>query len=176
MPDPESVPDATKWRIATRYIMHLAAMYERVFRPALGDRFDALEQEVWMQMVRFFAENARSLRLPSGSAMELAESLRMVSSIVFGPDSKEEIIRIGDDGAVIVIRRCPVIVHDNGISASGDGMFHRCMAFTLSFQNAMNPRYSARFVRAMCMGDRQCEIRIEPEKEPPEEKPGGKTA
>jgi len=145
-------------------------MYEKVFRPALKDRYDELEQEVWMQMVRFSAETARSLRLPAGSAKELAESLRVVSSIVFGPDSKEEVIGLGDDGAVIVIKRCPVIVHDNGLSTSGDGIFHRCMAFTLSAQKAMNPEYSARFVRSMCMGDRQCEIRIEPEKKP-EKKP-----
>lgn len=173
VPDPGSVPDATKWQIASRYLVHLAAMYEKVFRPVLADRYDTLEQEVWMQMVRFSAETARSLRLPAGSARELAESLRVVSGIVFGPDSKEEIIELGDDGAVIVIKRCPVILHDDGLSASGDGIFHRCMAFTLSAQNAVNPAYSARFVRAMCMGDRQCEIRIEPEKEPakkPEDK------
>ena len=175
MTDPGSVPDATRWRVASEYLVHLAAMYESIFRPALGDRYDTLEQEVWMEMVRFSAETARSLQLPAGTAAELAESLRMVSRMVFGPDSKEEVIGLGNDDAVIIIKRCPVLVHDSGLSSAGDGMFHRCMAFTLSAQKSMNPAYSARFVRAMCMGDRQCEIKLEPEKEP-EKKPDGKNA
>jgi hypothetical protein len=122
-------------------------------------------------MTEFSYEIARSLRFPVENARELAESLRSVSALIFGPDSKEEIIGIGDDGAVIIIRRCPVLMNDSGLSSSGDGIFHRCMALTLTTQKAMNPKYSSRFVRAMCMGDRQCEIKVEPEKE--EKKPAG---
>jgi hypothetical protein len=36
------------------------------------------------------------------------------------------------------------------------------MAFTLTAIPGLNTRYSVRFVRTMCTGDRQCEIKIEP--------------
>ncbi len=165
MADLRSVPDDVKWRIATEYITRLAAMHERVFRPVLNERYDELEREVWIEMTQFSYNIARSLKFPVENARELAESLRSVSTIIFGPGSKEEIIEIGKDGAVMIIRRCPVLMNDSGLSSSGDGIFHRCMALTLTTQKALNPKFSSRFVRAMCMGDRQCEIRIEPEKE-----------
>lgn len=172
MPDLKSVPDETRWRIAAQYATHLAAMYERVFRPVIKERYDDLEHETWIEMAKFCGEIARSLRFPVETARELAESLRWVTILVFGPDSKEEIIEIGKDGAVIIIKRCPVLMNDHGMSSSGEGIFHRCMAFTLAAQKTMNPHFSSRFVRAMCMGDRQCELKIEPEKEPVK-KPAG---
>jgi hypothetical protein len=145
----------------------MAAMYEKVCRPVLSDRYDELEEEIWIQAAQSAAETARSLRLPVKTARELAESLRSVNTLLSGPDCKEEVIEVGSEGAVIIIRRCPHVTGE--IPCSGHGTFHRCMAFTLSSQKAMNPAFSSRFVRAMCMGDRQCEIRIEPEKEPEKE-------
>jgi hypothetical protein len=164
MPDLRSVPDDTKWQIATQYAAHMTAIYESIFRPVVQDRYNDLEQEVWMHMALYSLEIAQSLRLPVGTARNLAESLRLVSSLFFGPDYKGELIEVGNDGAVIIIRRCPVLAGDCCSPASVDGTFHRCMAFTLASQRKMNPGYSSRFVRAMCMGDRQCEIKIEPVK------------
>ena len=159
MPDHRSVPDDARWRIAARHAAHLAAMYEKVFFPVLKDRFVELEQEVWIRMAEFSVEIARSLKFPVGTARELAESLRSVNTIFFGPDYKEEVIDVGNDGAVIIIRRCPHVTGE--IPFSENGTFHRCMACTLSSQKAMNPAYSSRFVRAMCMGDyRNCELTI----------------
>lgn len=161
MPDLRSVPDDTRWLIASQAAGHLVAVYDHVFRPALGERYNELEQEIWMQMAEYAQEIAVSLKLPTATATELAGSLRLVNALIFGPDFKDEVIEVGRDGAVIIIRRCP---HLSGAGPeSGNGIFNRCMAFTLSSQKAMNPAYTSRFVRAMCQGDRQCEIRVEPE-------------
>jgi hypothetical protein len=165
VPDLRSVPDETKWQIATHYAAHMITIYESVFRPVVQDRYDELEQEVWMHLAQYSLEIAQSLRLPMGTARDLAESLRLVSSLFFGPDYKGELIEVGKDGAVIIIRRCPSLTGDCCSPDSGDRAFRRCMAFTLASQKKINPGYSSRFVRAMCMGDRQCEIKIEPEKE-----------
>ena len=170
MPDLRSVPDETKWRIATQYAVHLTALYESVVRPVLQDRYNELEQEIWIRMAQFSSEIARSLALPVETARDLAGSLRLVNTLFFGPEYKDEIIGLGDDRAVIIIRICPSLMSDSSSSSSCEGTFHRCMAFTLASQKCMNPGYSSRFVRAMCMGDRQCEITIEPDKGP-EKKP-----
>lgn len=166
MPDIRSVPDETKWRIATQYAAHMTAIYESVFRPVIRDRYNELEQEVWLRMAEFSSEIARSLNFPLDTARNLAESLHAVNTLVYGPDYKDEIIEVGDDGAVIIIRICPALECMGGSCTSGNGFFHRCMVFTLASQKKMNPKYSSRFVRATCMGDRQCEIKIEKEKEP----------
>ena len=163
MPDLKSVPDDARWRIAAQHATNLAAMYERVFYPVIKERYHELEHEVWIEMAKISGEIARSLGFRVETARELAESLRWMTTLVFGPGSKEEVIGIGKDGAVIVIRRCPLLMNDPGLS-SGEGIFQRCMVFNLTAQKTMNPHFSFRFVRAMCMGDRQCECKIEPEK------------
>ncbi len=165
MPDIRSVSDETKWRIATRYSASLVSVYEKIFRPVIKKQYDEREQEIWIEMARFSYETAQSLKFPMKTARDLAESLRLVNTIVFGPDYKDEIIGLGGDGAVLIIKRCPIIMNENSLHPAENGTFHRCMALTLASQKKMNPAYSSRFVRAMCMGDRQCEIRIEPEKE-----------
>ena len=123
-------------------------------------------------MAEYSREIAVSLKFPTQTSRELAESLRLVNTLIFGPDFKDEVIEVGKDGAVIIIRRCPHL--GEGAAGSGNGLFHRCMAFTLASQKAMNPSYSSRYVRAMCMGDRQCEIKVEPEREA-EKKTGKKS-
>lgn len=172
MPDFRSIPDDTKWRIATQCSTRLVMLSDKIFRPALPDRYDELEQEIWIDMARFAYEIALSLRFPVETPRDLAESLRSVNMVFFGPDFKEEVIETDKDNAVLIIRRCPRIAACDNAS-SGEGMFHRCMAFTLASQKAMNPSCSSRFVRAMCMGDRQCEIKIGPEKAPAKQ-PAGK--
>lgn len=170
MPDLKSIPDDTKWMLAARCAASLPAMYDVVFRPVAGERYDELEQEIWIELSKLSFDIARSLKLPVKNAQEIAESLRTVYTILFGPEYKAEAIEVGEDGSVIVVRHCPFLRPGGG--GSQDGVFHRCMVFSLSSQKGFNPKYASRFVRAMCMGDRQCEIRVEPDKE--QGKPGEK--
>ena len=174
MTDLRSIPDEIKWKLAAQCAARLPVMYEQVFRPVAGESYDEHEREIWMELANFSFDIARSLELPVRNAKEIAESLRIVNAILFGPDYKDEVIEVGDDGSVLVIRRCPFLLKKGGLG-SGEGMFHRCMAFNLSSQNRLNPKFESRYVRAMCMGDRQCEIRVSP-KPPDNDKPGKKEA
>jgi hypothetical protein len=38
--------------------------------------------------------------------------------------------------------------------------FNRCLAFTITAIEELNPEYTLRFVRGMCQGDRNCEMKI----------------
>lgn len=176
MPDLRSVTDETKWRLAARCAARLPAMYDAAFRERVGDDYDKLEQEIWMELARLSLEIARTLQLPVRNAAEVAKSLLMVNTILFGPDYKGESIEVGDDGGVIIVRRCPFLAEGGNIGIPPARAFHRCMAFTLTSQNNFNPKFSSRFVRAMCMGDRQCEIKVETDKEEGKKPDGEKPA
>ena len=69
------------------WLHYTRGSFARLLRPV-----NDLEQEVWMQMAQFSGEIAQSLSLPVDTARDLAESLRWVTTIVFGPDLKEEVI------------------------------------------------------------------------------------
>jgi hypothetical protein len=51
------------------------------------------------------------------------------------------------------------------MGASPDRAFKRCLAFNLSTQKELNKNYKSRYVRAICMGDRQCEIKVDRKQE-----------
>jgi hypothetical protein len=165
MPDLRSIPDETKWKLAAQCAARLPAMYELVFSPEVGERYDEFEQEIWVGLAKFAFDIARSLRLPIKNAQDLGQSMSTVMTILFGPDYKDEAMDVGEDGSVVIVKHCPFVAEAIGVGASPDRAFKRCLAFTLSMQKTLNPEYKSRYVRAMCMGDRQCEIKVDVDKE-----------
>jgi hypothetical protein len=166
MPDLKSIPDDMKWRLAAKLAALLPALYERAYRGVVGEKYDEIEQEIWMELSRMALEIVRDLSLPASTASELAGSMRTVMTILFGPDYKSENLEVSKDGAVVIIRRCPLLEASHNLGVGGPGIFQKCMALTLTTIPLLNKGYSARFVRTMCTGDRQCEIKIEEAKQP----------
>jgi len=160
MPDLNSIPDDVRWRLAAEFSAKLPFLYDRAFRAELGDRYDEIEQEVWMEAAASAFEIAKTLALPVGTAKDLAETMRIIMVILFGPEFKSEILEVSNDGAVIVIRRCPFLSKRIDGDSTGGHAFRKCMVFTLTGVPRLNNEFSARFVRTMCTGDRQCEIKV----------------
>lgn len=166
MPDLKSVPDDMKWRVAADLAAHLPALYESAYRDVVGEKYDEIEQEIWMELSRLALNIVRGLSLPTNNASEIAESIRLVMMIWFGPDFKSETFDVSNDGAVVLIKRCPFLDISHKLGAGGPGAFNKCMALILASVPQLNNTYSARFVRTMCTGDRQCEIKINAVKQP----------
>jgi len=162
----KDIPDEVKWRLAANLAALLPALYEGAFRSVVGKKYDEIEQEIWMELSRMVFDIVRDLSLPTVTASEIADSLQIVMAILFGPDYKSETLEVSKGGAVVLVKRCPL--PDNSLNAgTGDTTtFHKCMALTLTTVPQLNKTYSARFVRTMCTGDRQCEIKIEEVKQP----------
>ncbi|OPY35221.1 MAG: hypothetical protein A4E34_00898 [Methanoregula sp. PtaU1.Bin006] len=173
MTDLNSIPDETKWKIAAGFSATIPAMYDRAFRNEIGERYDEIEHEIWIEASVRMADIARGLALPTSTAQDLAETMRIVMTIIFGPDFRNEALEVSKDGSVIVIRRCPLISAGYDAGSDGERTFGKCMAFILAGIPRLNRNFSARFVRTMCSGDRQCEIKIT--KNPPAaQEPAGK--
>jgi hypothetical protein len=149
-----------KWRIAAEFAAQLPALYDHAFRPALGTRYDEVEQEVWIAMAKSALSVARTLSLPVNTPQDLAETMRMVLLLLFGPEYKSETLEVSKDGAVIIIRRCPLLSKGYDTGTGGERTFRKCMTLVLTGIPTLNKEYSARFVRTMCTGDRQCEIKV----------------
>lgn len=170
MPDLKDIPDDVKWRLAAQCAASLPAMYDATFRRIVGKQYDDLERECWMALSLMVRDIVRDLALPVRDARGLATSMQIVLAILFGPDYRTETFEVSDDGAVILIKRCPFLTHGNIAGATPQGFFSRCMALTLTTIPLLNKNYTARYVRTMCMGDRQCEIKIEVLKQDAEKK------
>lgn len=159
-----AIPDDVKWRIAAEFSARLPAMYDKAFRPVTGKNYDTIEQEIWMEVATTAFTIAKNLSLPISTAQDIAETIRIVMVILFGPGFKSETLEVSKDGAVIIVRRCPLLYEGHDSGSDGDRTFGKCMAFTLTGVPMLNKNFSARFVRTMCTGDRQCEIKVEKNK------------
>jgi hypothetical protein len=161
MTELREIPEEVRWRLAAEFAARLPALYESAFRPVVGEKYDEIEQEVWMELSRSAFEIARYLSLPVGNAQQLAGTMRIVLAILFGPGFSGEALEVSSDRSVIIVKRCPFPEHGTGEGLPVHPAFRKCMAFTLTAVPLLNKNYSARFVRTMCSGDRQCEIKIQ---------------
>ena len=166
MPDLKSIPDTIKWRLAADFAARLPALYDVAFRKVLGEKFDDVERGIWIELSRRALTIAQDLSLPVTGAHDLAESMHIVMTILFGPEFRSETLDVSEDGSVILIKRCPLLSVAYETGAMGEHTFPKCMALTLTTIPALKKDYSARYVRSMCAGDRQCEIKISPERKP----------
>jgi len=145
----------------------LPLMYDHIFRAKVGKEFDSLEQEIWIALSQTVNNIIRDLSFPVATAHDLAISLQNVTIILFGPDYRGEVLDVSDDGAVILVKRCPFLSHTEDLGIQNDRAFPKCMALSLAAVHRMNKKYSIRYVRTICMGDRQCEMKIGPVPETP---------
>jgi len=166
MAELKEIPEEVRWRLAAEFAARLPAMYETAFRPLAGEKYDEIEQEIWMELSRSAQEIARYLSLPTGNAKQLAETMRLVLVILFGPGFSSEALEVAPDRSVIIMKRCPLLDHGSANGQPVHPAFYRCIAFTITAVTLLNRNYSARFVRTMCSGDRQCEIKIAANEEP----------
>ena len=179
MPDLKDIPDANRWRYAAGCAAALPALYEIAIRESAKKTFPEIEAEIWAKLGQQVAVIAHESSLPTKDAPGIARAVQAAMVVLFGPEYGGEVMEHSDDSAGIIVRRCPFLYHSYSLSADHDRTFARCMAFVLSAIPLLDRHYEGRFVRTMCTGDRQCEIKIGKKKEP--EKKGkkenlGKTA
>jgi hypothetical protein len=168
MPELKDIPDAVRWRFAAECAAKLPSFYEIAFREVLGNKYDELEREIWMELARMVRDVVHDCSFPVKTASEIARSIQYATIILFGPEYGGETIELADDGAVVLVKRCPFLIHSHSLAADHEHTFSRCMALTLTTVPLLNANYTARFVRTMCTGDRQCEVKIEKKPVPPE--------
>ena len=158
--DVHDIPDAIKWQVASRLASKLPVMYDFVFRGRVGDQYDELEQDIWIEIGKQSREVADALRLPLKTAPQVADAHRIVATIFFSADYSMEHLKIAEDRSALRVTRCPFVFRDMEIRGSKGPLFSRCLTFGITSVEALNPDYTLRFVRSMCMGDRACELKV----------------
>ena len=170
--EPNEIPDSTRWQIASRLASRLPVMYDFVFRERVGEQYDELEQDIWIEIGKMSKEVADALRLPLNTAPEIAEALRIIATIFFSADYAIEHLPIAEDRSVLRVTRCPFVFREMEIRGRTGPIFSRCLTFAITSVEALNPEYTLRFVRSLCMGDRTCELKVVKKELTSEEGPG----
>ena len=160
MVDLRDIPEGTRWQIAARVLSSLPIMYDIAFREAVGDRYDELEYQVWLELGKDAMDIAKAFRLPVSTAAELANDLRLITRIIFGAEFRYEVLEISPDRATLLTKTCPFLGSTHEYGGKAKHLFPKCLAFSVAVVETLNPKFTARFVRSLCMADRTCEMAV----------------
>jgi hypothetical protein len=154
------IPDEKRWQVAAKIASLLPVAYGIIFRDIVGADYDRLEQQVFVALAHEATIVARTFSLPVGNARELVATLAILNTVFFGPEIKSEQVSFESDRAVLLVRKCPMMLREQELNARPGDVFNRCLAFTIAAIEELNPEYTLRFVRGMCQGDRNCEMKV----------------
>jgi hypothetical protein len=160
MVDLRDIPEATRWQIATRILSTLPIMYDLAFREAVGKNYDELEYQVWLELGKEAMDIAKAFHLPVSTAAELAGDLRLITRILFGAEFRYEVLEISEDRATLLTKTCPFLGSTYEYGGTPKYLFPKCLAFSVAVVETLNPKFTARFVRSLCMADRTCEMAV----------------
>lgn len=155
----EMTPES-RWLVAAKFACRLPVLYGILMRDAVGETYDRRVEELWCHCGEEVLEIARAADLKVSSADRLAHSLLKILTILFGPEFRGEILDLSGDRAVILMKKCPFLLRCLECGGSTGTVFHPCMAFSISAVESLHKDFSLRYVRAMCLGDKNCEIRV----------------
>ena len=171
MVDLRDIPEGTRWQLATRVLSSLPVMYDMALREAVGSRYDELEFQVWIELGRDTVDIAKAFQLPVTTAGELALALRLITVLLFGPEFRYEVLEISQDRATLITKTCPFLGSSHEYGGTPKNLFPKCLAYSVAVVETLNPKFTVRFVRSLCIGDRTCEMSVLTKEEAKE--PGG---
>ena len=154
------IPEERRHEIAGQLASFLPVIYDLAFRELMPDDFAKREQEIWIEIGKQVPDLAGTSHLPCSDAPRIADTIAVVRELLFGSEFKTEILDLSADTAVILTKRCPFLVRAHETGGGPEHCFTRCLAFSVTATERLNSKYTLRFVRAMCMGDRNCESKI----------------
>lgn len=156
----DRIPEATRWQVCARLLAKLPLLYDIIYRPAVSEDYDTLEHAIWIEMACEAKDLADAFRLPRSTAGELASTLSVLGTALFGRDFQFEPLVDAGERASLRVRRCPFSEEADLLEIQHSLLPDRCLAFTIPLIEALNPAYTLRYVKAACAGDRGCELKV----------------
>ena len=160
MADTERIPIEARWRIATRSVSALTMGYEMALETALGEQYAGIVERVWRERGADAGVYASAFGMPVRNAREIAEALRAISRVVYGPEFETRLMRSSDDVAVVYTLECPLLNCTREMGGEPERACTSCRAFASAAVEGMNPAYALQFRSGMCLGEDHCQMNI----------------
>jgi hypothetical protein len=158
----EDIPAEQRWEIAARAASAIPFAYDIAFREAIGEKYDEIEQLIFVEGGKEIKNLASALGLPTGNAREIDETFGIIGTILNGPEFKMETTEEGDDRTVGKITQCPMLNRavEMGLDPKVVALT-ACQTYCKSAIKNLNPGFTYRHNKRMCGGDPYCETVIE---------------
>ena len=156
------IPAKVRWEIAARAANSQSVACYMPVRQLISDRIDEIWNAIITEAGRQSKAMAQYLCLPAGNALEIDSTLGIISTIIVGPEFRGETLDAGKTHVIGRIDGCPMLnAYRNLGQDKPTGTASHCQAFCGSSVQSLNPRYTMRYTKRMCIGDDHCEYTIE---------------
>ena len=158
----EDIPAEQRWEIAARAASAIPFAYDIAFREAIGEKYDEIEQFIFVEAGKEIKNLASALGLPTGNAREIDETFGIIGTILYGPEFKSETTEEGNDRTVGKVTQCPML--NRALEMGLDPQIVAltgCQTYHKSAVENLNPGFTHHFNKRMCGGDRYCKMVIE---------------
>lgn len=161
MTDIDQIPAEMRWRLATRVLTSLPLAYNWALRDSVGEAYPHLERAIFKEIARDSRDIAFTYQLPKRTAMEIASTFRLISSIIFGPKFLKTSYASTGESAVMGIRECPICDMAEEMGIETERAHSACRAYCSTIVEALNPEYILINSQSRCLGDGICEMIIQ---------------
>ncbi|QSZ67263.1 hypothetical protein RJ40_06980 [Methanofollis aquaemaris] len=163
MVEMNQIPAEVRWSLATRATTAIPIAYGRAIRGRFGSGFEDLDEEVWEEIGKSQAGLARAFNFPLRDAGDVARAFGTLSVLLLGPELQGEVkVAEGRDCAALYTTACPMVSRAREVGEETNSLCPACRAYTATAVSSLNPEYGVTYRSGICVGDRRCEVQIEP--------------
>jgi hypothetical protein len=105
----KDIPAEVRWEIATKSANSQSVILDMLVRQIIGDRIDEIWNIIMSQGGKESKAVAESLGLPASNAMEIGDTLDIISTILLGPEFKGVILEANEDRVIAKLTGCPLL-------------------------------------------------------------------
>lgn len=156
----EDIPAEVRWEIAAKSANTMPFAQERIYKAVFGEKYKEIEPmleaadfELRIESGKQISNMAKELGLPSKTAVDVDNTQSIASKIPLGPELEYETTKSSSDQVQTRITSCPVLNRARKMEVDSEFLFDHCVAQNKSTIENLNPKYTQRITKAMCMGD-----------------------
>jgi predicted ArsR family transcriptional regulator len=170
------IPVEMRWRLAARTLTYLPFAYEKALADMVGAEYSTKVGEIYRDLGREMASVAQAFCLPTEDAADLAMTVGVLVTVLFGPGFEGEPLEVTDERAVLRFTRCPFVAMARELGVNPGHAYIACNAFKTALIESLNEEYKSTVLWARCFDNAICELTIERKEESMMGKPSGATA
>lgn len=168
MVDIGDFPVELRWKLAAKSASTLSLAQEKVYKDILGHEYkkirpltDTINYLLWIKGGKEASVLSNYLGLPTKTAEEIDKAHSLILTILYGPEIQYQIVDAHENNVETQVTSCPFLNRAEELGLESENLFENCKAYNKTFIDNLNPKYTKRFIKAMCMGDKYCETRTE---------------
>ena len=166
MPDKiETIPEKTRWEIATKGLPGAYIAISNAFQQAVGQaKFEEFNGPLWYEAGKGAKELADSLGLPTKDASDIEGVTHLLAKAAMGPEFVFEVVEATKDRCVGKTTECPWHKRwkEQGLGMDTCGVGHQ--RWGDGAVESLNPNFTFRLTKNMLHGDSHCEWVVERKK------------